>query len=71
MVPARHSRCIVTKRQLLDHLRQPSTWRGVVLLASACGFAVRPDVGEAIIAVGLAVSGLIGVLAGPDTPPEG
>lgn len=60
----------MTKRQILDQLRQPSTWRGLVLLASAFGFAIKPDVGEAIIAVGLAVSGLIGILAGPDqTPP--
>jgi hypothetical protein len=60
----------VTKRQLLEQLKQPSTWRGLVLLSSAFGFAVRPDVGEAIIAAGLALSGLIGVLAGPDTPAQ-
>lgn len=60
----------MTKRQLLEQLKQPSTWRGLVLLSSAFGFAVRPDVGEAIIAVGLAISGLIGVLAGPDVPAE-
>ena len=60
----------MTKRQLLEQLKQPSTWRGLVLLSSAFGFAVRPDVGEAIIAAGLALSGLIGVLAGPDAPAE-
>ena len=61
----------MTKRQLIEQLKQPSTWRGLVLLSSAFGFAVRPDVGEAIIAAGLALSGLIGVLAGPDAPPQG
>ena len=53
----------MTKRKLLAHLQQPSTWRGIVLICSALGFAVRPDVGEAIIAVGLSISGLIGVLS--------
>lgn len=58
----------MSKRALIDHLRQPSTWRGIVLLSSALGYSLKPDVGEAIIALGLAVSGLIGVLAGPDAP---
>jgi predicted membrane metal-binding protein len=44
---------------------QPSTWRGLVMLLSACGVALRPEVSAAIIAVGMALSGLIGVLA-PD-----
>lgn len=57
----------MTKRQLIDHLRQPSTWRGIVLLCSALGYGLRPDVGEAVIAAGLAISGLIGVLT-DDTP---
>lgn len=70
MVPATVLGCVVTKHQIIEQLRQPSTWRGIVLLISACGFAVRPDVGEAIIAVGLAVSGLIGVFAGPDASAE-
>ena len=56
----------MTKRQLIAHLQAPSTWRGLVLLCSALGYTIRPDVGEAIIALGLAVSGLIGVLSGPD-----
>jgi hypothetical protein len=57
------------KRAIIDQLKQPSTWRGIVILASSLGYALTPDMGQAIIAVGLAVSGLIGILAGPDTPP--
>lgn len=49
---------------------QPSTWRGIVWLISACGIALNPETSAAIIAAGAAVSGLIGVLAGPDAPPE-
>jgi hypothetical protein len=50
--------------------QSPSTWRGLALLASACGIVIRPDLMAAITAVGMAVSGLIGVLAGPDAPAE-
>lgn len=50
---------------------QPSTWRGVSFCLTALGIIIRPDLMAAITAVGMAVSGLIGVLAGPDTPPEG
>jgi hypothetical protein len=57
------------KRAIIDQLKQPSTWRGIVILCSSLGYALTPDMGQAIIAVGLAVSGLIGILAGPDTPP--
>jgi hypothetical protein len=59
----------VSKRAIIDQLKQPSTWRGIVILGSSLGYALTPDLGEAIIAVGLAVSGLIGILAGSDTPP--
>jgi hypothetical protein len=48
---------------------QPSTWRGLTMIASACGIVLNPDVATAIVALGMAVSGLIGVLAGPDAPP--
>lgn len=48
---------------------QPSTWRGVVWLLSSLGIAFSPDLSAAIIAAGAAVSGLIGMLAGPDAPP--
>jgi hypothetical protein len=38
-----------------------------MLCLTALGVVLRPEVGEALIAVGLAVSGLIGVLL-PDAP---
>jgi hypothetical protein len=46
---------------------QSSTWRGLALLASACGIYLQPEMVAAITAVGMAVSGLIGVLL-PDAP---
>lgn len=47
---------------LLARLREPSTWRGLVWLAIAAGITLTPTVWESIIAVGMAVVGLIGVL---------
>lgn len=50
-------------RYLLARLREPSTWRGLILLATALGYAIRPDLAEAIIALGIALAGGVGVVA--------
>ena len=46
-------------------MAEPSTWRGLVMLASLAGFTVTEDQQVSIIAVGLAISALIGVFC-PD-----
>jgi len=57
------------KSKLIAQFSQPSTWRGLVLLASSLGVAVKPEIAESIIAVGMAVAGLIGVLTSDTAPP--
>jgi hypothetical protein len=52
-------------RYLLARLREPSTWRGLILLCTALGWAIRPELAEAIVALGLALAGGVGVVA-PD-----
>jgi hypothetical protein len=47
---------------LLNRLKEESSWRGIVLLVTALGVKLDPERGEAIIALGLAVVGLINVL---------
>jgi hypothetical protein len=47
-------------------LGEASTLRGAILLLSAVGITLRPELQEAIVAAGLAAAGLIGVLV-PDT----
>ena len=47
---------------LLARLKGASTWRGIALLLTAFGVQVAPEVQEAIISVGIAVAGAIGVL---------
>lgn len=50
---------------IAERLKEPSTWRGVILLLTALGVPIAPAVADVIISVGLAVAGLIGV-ATPD-----
>ena len=46
---------------LLDRLHESSTWRGLIMLATAVGLKLDPSQGEAIIAAGLALVGVINV----------
>jgi hypothetical protein len=43
-------------------LREASTWRGFVLVATACGAVLSTEQQEAIVTVGLLVAGLLGAL---------
>ena len=50
------------KSYLLARLKEPSTWRGVIYMLTALGVPMAPALADAIIAVGLALAGLIGVV---------
>ncbi len=54
-------------RYLLARLQESSTWRGLVLIATAAGLRVEPAQAEAIIFIGLLVAGAIAVVF-PDRP---
>lgn len=41
-------------------LKQPSTWRGLVMIATASGLVLSDVQAEAVIAAGMAVAGAIG-----------
>lgn len=49
------------KEYILARLQEPSTWRGLLALATAAGVALSPEQVEAIITVGLGLIGLVGV----------
>ena len=53
------------KAYVLERLKEPSTWRGIVLLLTALGVPLAPGIADAVIAAGLAVVGLIGAVT-PD-----
>lgn len=46
---------------LLERLREDSTWRGVLMLLTAAGVHLEPSQANSIVAVGLALVGLINV----------
>lgn len=48
---------------LIERLREPSTWRGLVWVLAACGIVLKPEQVDAIIVAGMAIAGLIGVFA--------
>lgn len=47
---------------ILDKLSENSTWRGLILLATAFGVNIHPELQSAIIASGLGLVGLINVI---------
>ena len=51
---------------LTARLKEPTTWRGIVLLATGAGIGVSPEQSDAIVALGLAIAGLIGALTPND-----
>lgn len=53
------------KEYALERLKEPSTWRGIILLLTAVGVPIAPQMADAIICVGLALAGGVGVVT-PD-----
>lgn len=49
-------------RFVIARLKEASTYRGLMLIFTGLGVALRPEVGEAIVAVGVSLAGLAGVL---------
>lgn len=56
------------KAFLVARLQEPSTWRGLILIATALGANVKPELAEAIVTGGLMLAGLVAV-AFPDRRP--
>jgi hypothetical protein len=51
------------KSYILARAKEPSTWRGFMLLLTAIGVPVAPELANAIITIGLAITGAIGIAA--------
>jgi len=47
---------------ILNSLSQNSTWRGLILLATAAGVSASPELQNQIVATGLGLVGLINVV---------
>jgi uncharacterized transporter YbjL len=50
------------KSYILERAKEPSTWRGLILFATAIGIPVAPALATAITTFGLGLAGLIGVV---------
>ena len=48
-------------RYVINRLKEGSTWRGLTMVLTAVGVSLQPDQLAAIITVGAAVAGAIGV----------
>ncbi len=47
---------------LLERLSENSTWRGLILIATAIGVKLEPELQESIIVAGLGLVGLINII---------
>jgi len=47
---------------LLERLSENSTWRGLILVATALGLRIEPALQEQILAAGLGLIGVINIL---------
>jgi hypothetical protein len=47
---------------ILEKLTENSTWRGLILLSTAVGVKIEPQLQESIIVAGLGLVGLINVI---------
>jgi hypothetical protein len=51
----------MSKAFIIARLKEASTWRAIVVLLIACGIPIAPLLADRIIAIGLAIVGLIGI----------
>ena len=47
-------------KYILDRLKEPSSWRGLVMITTAFGVSVSPELMDSIIAAGTGLAGVIG-----------
>lgn len=47
-------------KYVLDRLKEPSSWRGLVMLATAFGVTMNPELVGSIVAAGTGLAGIIG-----------
>lgn len=51
------------KNYLVNRAKEASTWRGIILLLAAVGVPIAPAMADAIVSIGLALAGAVGVFA--------
>ena len=46
---------------ILERLKEPSTWRGILAMVTAVSVKLHPEMQEAIISAGLALIGMVNI----------
>jgi hypothetical protein len=54
---------------IVSRLSEPSTWRGIIWIVTACGFVLEPEQKEAIATAGMALVGAISIFIEKDKKP--
>ncbi len=49
-------------KYLLSRLKERSTWLGIIAIVTALGAQIETALAEQIIAVGMAVAGMVGII---------
>jgi hypothetical protein len=65
--PTLPDRKAILIKWVLARAAEPSTWRGLLLCLTSLGVTLAPDAGEALIALGIALAGAVGIFF-PDSP---
>ena len=53
---------------IIERLKEPSTWRGIIWIVTACGFVLEPEQKEAIATAGMALVGAISIFMEKGNP---
>lgn len=56
------------KEYILQRLKEPSTWRGIILILTSAGVGIEPAMADAIISAGIGLAGVIGVVTADKKP---
>jgi hypothetical protein len=51
----------IAMNSILERLKEQSTWRGIIFLATSFGLTIHPEYQEHIIAIGIGLVGIINV----------
>ena len=49
-------------KYIVDWLKEASTWRGIIAFITAAGVTIEPAMVDKIVAAGLAIMGIIGMV---------
>lgn len=49
------------KAYVIERLKEPSTWRGIILMLTGAGIHIAPEIQSLVISIGVALAGAVAV----------